>query len=333
MSRTNSAHKMPQLRAFHLRGQPPLGQGLVEYAIILGLLSALALGALAMSGRSVGDVFSQVHDAIGGEPVEVEPTPTPSGETPVPTPTPTLDQPPTPGPTPTPTPGGAFRDDFDQPCEPPPAPCPPGWQKTGPYWYLDDGWLCAGRTDGGHSGEHRAFNGQTDWTDYTVTVRAVLHNTGAPATTQGFGIYFRVTLDSLGRPTGYIFQYEPGQRVIVPPWPWEPLKREGLAAQPDYGFAPMPPEPGIYRGAFTYRKVVNGAVQAPFAQAIAPWDYSWFEVEREIRIVVQGNTFTTYIDGVRVLQASDSQFQAGQVGLRLWGRSNACFDSVRVTVP
>ncbi|MGC8838389.1 MAG: family 16 glycoside hydrolase [Anaerolineae bacterium] len=304
------------------------GQGLVEYAIILGLLSALVLGALAMTGHSVGDVFSQVNRTIGGEPVEVEPTPTPPGETPVPTPTPTLDQPPTPGPTPTPTPGGGFWDDFDQPCDPPPAPCPPGWQRTmGQYWYLDNGWLCAGRTDGGNSGEHRAFTGQSDWTDYTVTVRAILHNTGAPSTTQGFGIFFRVTLDAQGNPTGYLFQYDPGQRGIVPPWPWE-----GTKAQPDYA-PPEPPEPGLYRGAFTYRKVVNGAVRPPFAQAIAPWDYKWFEVEREIRIVVRGNTFTTYIDGVQVLQATDSEFSAGQIGLRLWGRSNACFDRVGVTVP
>ena len=309
----------------------PSGQGLVEYAIILGLLSALVLGALAMTGHSVSDVFSQVNRTIGGEPVEVEPTPTPPGETPVPTPTPTLDQPPTPGPTPTPTPSGSLWDDFDQPCDPPPAPCPPGWWKTmGQYWYLDDGWLCAGRTDGGNSGEHRAFTGQNDWTDYTIAVRAILHNTGAPNTTQGFGIYFRVTLDAQGNPTGYLFQYEPGQPVIVPPWPWV---QGGTRAQPDYAppMPPEPPEPGFYRGAFTYRKVVNGAVRAPFAQAIAPWDYKWFEVEREIKIVVQGNTFTTYVDGVQVLRASDSEFSAGQIGLRLWGRSNACFDHVGVT--
>lgn len=307
------------------------GQGLVEYAIILGLLSALVLGALAMTGHSVSDVFSQVNRAIGGEPAGVEPTATPLAETPVPTPTPTLDQPPTPGPSPTPTPGGAFWDDFDQPCDPPPAPCPPGWWKTmGDYWYLDNGWYCAGRSDGGVSGEHRAFAGQSDWTDYTVTVRAILHNTSAPPITQGFGIYFRVTLDAQGNPTGYLFLYEPGRWVIVPPRPW---LSGGTDLQRAPELPPQPPEPGFYRGVFSYRKVVNGAVGAAFAQAIAPWDYRWFEVEREIKIVVQGNTFTTYIDGVRVLQASDTQFRAGQIGLRLWGRSNACFDSVRVTIP
>ncbi|MGQ9585221.1 MAG: hypothetical protein ACUVXG_07460 [Anaerolineae bacterium] len=306
------------------------GQGLVEYAILLGLLSALVLGAVAMTGRSVGDVFSQVNRAIGGEPVVVEPTATPPGETPMPTPTPTLDQPPTPGPTPTPTPGGAFWDDFDQPCDPPPAPCPPGWWETMGDWYLDDGWYCAGRSNGGPGGEYRAFAGQSDWTDYTVTVRAILHAFRERYSNQGFGIYFRVTLDSKGRPTGYLFQYEPTRRVIVPPPPW-------LMSAPDLQRAPElppePPEPGIYQGVFTYRKVVSGSVSAPFAQAIAPADYQWYEVEREIKIVVRGNTFTTYIDGVQVLQASDAQFHAGQIGLRTWERSHACFDSVRVTVP
>lgn len=301
MSRRNFTDETSQSSPFCPRRQPLSGQGLVEYAIILGLLSALVLGALAMSGRSVSDVFSQVHRAIGGEPVEVEPTPTPPpGETPVPTPTPTLDQPPTPGPTPTPTPGGGFWDDFDQPCDPPPAPCPPGWKKPmGQYWYLQDGWLCAGRTDGGNSGEHRAFTGQSTWTDYTVTVRAILHEPRDRYASQGFGIYFRVTLDASGRPTGYVFQYDPA---------W-------------------------HRGSFLYRKVVNGSEREPFAWTVAPRDYAWYEVEREIRVVVQGDTFTTYIDGVQVLQASDSEFSAGQIGLRLWGRSNACFDNVRVTVP
>lgn len=324
---------MSQRRRNFFRSQEPSsrGQGIVEYAIILGLLSALVLGALAMTGHSVSDVFSQVNQAIGGEPVEIEPTATPPAETPVPTPTPTLDQPPTPGPTPTPTPSGGFWDDFDQTCDPPPAPCPPGWRETmGNYWYLDNGWYCAGRTDGGTSGEHRAFAGQSDWTDYTITARAILHDTGAPPMTQGFGIYFRVTLDARGTPTGYLFLYEPGRRVIVPPWPW--LSR-GTDLQRAPELPPEPPEPGFYRGTFSYRKVVNGAVGAPFAQAIAPWDYKWFEVEREIKIVVQGNTFTTYIDGVQVLRASDDQFRAGQIGLRLWGRSNACFDSVGVTIP
>lgn len=277
---------------------PSRGQGIVEYAIILSLLSALVLGVLAMTGRSVGDVFSQVRQAVGGEPMEVEPTVTPPEETPVPTPTPTLDQPPTPGPTPTPTPGGAFWDNFDQPCNPPPAPCPPGWQITmGRYWYLEDGWFCGGRTDGRYD-QHRAFAGQSDWTNYTVTVRAVLHEPRGSGG-RGFGIYFRVTLDSRGRPTGYIFQYDPAWRG----------------------------------GTFLYRKVVNGREHRPFAWALAPANYAWYGVEREIKIVVQGSTFTTYIDGAEVLRASDDDFHTGQMGLRVWGRSNACFDSVRVTIP
>jgi len=111
----------------------------------------------------------------------------------------------------------------------------------------------------------------------------------------GFGIYFRAT--QIKHANAYIFQYDPG-----------------------------------FGGSFLYRRIVDGREQYPFAIARAPADYQWHNVEREIRIRVEGNTFTTYIDGEQVLQASHDEYTHGMVGLRTWHGAKACFHDFYITM-
>jgi pilus assembly protein Flp/PilA len=42
------------------------GQGLVEYALIIVLVSIVAFAALQILGTTVSDVFDQINTALGG---------------------------------------------------------------------------------------------------------------------------------------------------------------------------------------------------------------------------------------------------------------------------
>jgi len=110
----------------------------------------------------------------------------------------------------------------------------------------------------------------------------------------GYGVYFRAT--NYKKANAYIFQYDPG-----------------------YG-----------KGAFLYRRIVNGREKPPFARVWAPDDYQWHNTEHEIRVRVEGNTFTAYVDGEAVLQAHHSEYTHGGVGLRAWDRSNVCFRDFQI---
>lgn len=109
----------------------------------------------------------------------------------------------------------------------------------------------------------------------------------------GYGIYFRAT--NFDRVDGYTFQYDPG-------------------------YSP---------GAFLFRKWVRGNELSPFARANAP-GYNWHNVSRQIRIEVNGNTFTAYVDGQKVLTGSDSTYTYGGVGFRTWDATQACFDDLSI---
>ena len=49
-----------------LRYRDEEGQALVEYALILGLVAVVAIGALTTLGTNVNDVLQQIADAIPG---------------------------------------------------------------------------------------------------------------------------------------------------------------------------------------------------------------------------------------------------------------------------
>ena len=112
-----------------------------------------------------------------------------------------------------------------------------------------------------------------------------------------YGVFFRANENPKGKINGYSFQYDPGL------------------------------------GKFVMRKWTNGKESDPFAEVKPPAGYQWIGVPRDIQVVVKGNTFTVYIDGKQVLQGKDDTYKSGQVGLRTWYGSEACFKNVSVTKP
>lgn len=199
--------------------------------------------------------------------------------------------------------GGSVAGVFEQVVDPmltPPAQGQPDWSDdfedpTLPGW----DWNRTGgrQTNNGQivvgpRGEIRGFSGDPEWANYIVQVRAILYKGN------GYGVYFRAK----GEPNtinAYIFQYDPGYD------------------RP--------------HGSFLFRKIVNGRERGPFARVRAPSGYEWYNIWRDIQINVQGDTFTAYIDGQPVLQASDSSYPAGRVGLRTWWGCLAGFDDFQVT--
>jgi type II secretory pathway pseudopilin PulG len=111
----------------------------------------------------------------------------------------------------------------------------------------------------------------------------------------GYGLFFRVTDPS--SLTGYSFQYDAG---------W-------------------------LGGSFIMRQWTAGHEANPFAVATAPLGFQWRDIERHITVKVQGNTFTTFIDGQQVLTGTNSAYASGQVGLRTWTNGSAEFDNFQVS--
>jgi pectate lyase len=149
----------------------------------------------------------------------------------------------------------------------------------------------------GPGGEHRGFTGEDGWDDYTINVNTANLDHG-----NGYGVYFRVSDES--DIDGYVFQYDPGYRGG-----------------------------GYPNGAFLIRKMVDGEEAPPIATSAAPADFEWYDVDRQVSVEVQGDTFTAFLDGEEVVQGTDSQFATGRVGLRTWDGSLGCFDDLTVTQP
>jgi hypothetical protein len=108
----------------------------------------------------------------------------------------------------------------------------------------------------------------------------------------GYGVFFRASNTSAVN--GYSFQYDPGY------------------------------------GEFILRKWVNGAELAPFARVKPPSGYNWLGTARNIQVSVKGSTYTVFVDGTQVLQASDSTYATGGIGLRTWDSTSSSFDSITV---
>ena len=128
------------------------------------------------------------------------------------------------------------------------------------------------------SGEHRLAFGDPGWTDVNLDVNATL-NSG-----RGYGVYFR----SNGQPniSGYCFQYDPG---------WNPPA-----------------------GSFVVREVVNGVESYPIASAPMPTGYSKYGTPHDIGISAVGSHIIIKVDGVTVLDFTDTTFPSGGAGLRSW---------------
>jgi len=67
----------------------------------------------------------------------------------------------------------------------------------------------------------------------------------------------------------------------------------------------------------------------PLAIVSAPAGFD-FNAAHNVSVNVIGDTFTAYIDGVKVLTAQDDTYSSGSTGLRTWGASHSEFDSFSV---
>jgi Flp pilus assembly pilin Flp len=145
----------------------------------------------------------------------------------------------------------------------------------------------------GQQGEHRSFYGAENWTDYIIRMKANLYQG------EGYGVFFRAI--DVSHVSGYVFQYEPTCRY---------LGREGC---------------------FSFRKVVDGRVEYPFARTGVPSDYQWYNAAKDVEVRVEGSSFRAFIDGEEVLMATDDEYTHGQVGLRTWDASEVCFWEFTIT--
>ncbi len=107
----------------------------------------------------------------------------------------------------------------------------------------------------------------------------------------GYGVYFRATNQSAVN--GYTFQYDPG-----------------------------------YSG-FIFRKWVNGSELSPPIAVKRVSGYDWAK-PRDIKIVVNGDHFTAYVDNVPVLEATDSTYPSGGMGLRTWDNTKMCASGISI---
>ncbi len=159
-----------------------------------------------------------------------------------------------------------------------------GWKDAQGNWAVKDSRLC-----NGSSGEGRLFNTcsrDLPSNDYTID----LHGANL-AKGNGYGVWFRSSVDEKGRRNGYTFQYDPG-----------------------YG-----------DGAFIFRKWVNGNELPPFAVK-KDKNFDWTGEDHDIQVVVEGNKFTALVDGKPVLVGHDSTYAEGEAGLRTWDSTEMCLD-------
>jgi hypothetical protein len=115
---------------------------------------------------------------------------------------------------------------------------------------------------------------------------------------KGFGIMFRLTPDG-NNYGGYSFQLDPG-----------------------------------YGNKLVLRKFVQNGVEVskPIAVANPPAGFDFY-AEHEVKVSVIGNTFTAYIDGVKVMTAIDDTYPSGGAGLRSWSASNMKADDFTISEP
>ena len=268
----------------------------IEYAILIGAISILAMGGIGALGVSAVNQYNAAGVSTTVTPVSEQViTETAPESSPLPTPIPTPPLEPTPPPE---RPiedipddenntderdrqSDYFFDNFDDGDT-------EGWLALdGDSWHLENNRYCTDPKDG----EHRNFVGDTTWTDYNVSAQVELKQG------KGYGLYFRAANTSTDNVNAYVFQYDPG-----------------------FG-----------HGAFLFRQVENGKERSPFARDWAPKDYNWYNQTRTISIQVKGDTFTAFIDGQQVLQGTHPDYTHGQIGLRTWSSSAACFDDITVT--
>ncbi len=112
---------------------------------------------------------------------------------------------------------------------------------------------------------------------------------------KGYGLYYRV--DGEKQITGYCFQYEPG----------------------------------VGKGAFVVREVINGKQGAPIQRVYIPDGYPVYGQSHEMSVAVSGDRHVISIDGEVVMDFSDDTFASGAAGLRTLSKSPTVFESITVS--
>lgn len=152
-----------------------------------------------------------------------------------------------------------------------------------------------GRKCSGDNTNNLTLANGTNGQDYTISTNAQL-NSGS-----GYGVIFRASGPAVNNalPTsGYSFQYDKGLNKFV-------FRKFCAICNPK-------------------ESIISQTSEKPVG-------YDWNK-SQPIKVVVNGNTFTAYVDGKEVLKATDNTYPSGQVGLRTWGGNN-CFDDFKVTTP
>jgi Flp pilus assembly pilin Flp len=107
----------------------------------------------------------------------------------------------------------------------------------------------------------------------------------------GYGIIFRTA--STTPLNGYTFQYDPGA------------------------------------SGFIIRKWINGA-ESTLAYRAFPAGFQ-INAPHNLQVVVNGNTYKAYVDGVLMLTATDATYTSGGSGLRRWDATSACIDNFNIS--
>jgi Flp pilus assembly pilin Flp len=75
-------------------------------------------------------------------------------------------------------------------------------------------------------------------------------------------------------------------------------------------------DPGFLGGEFIIRKWENGQQQEPLARVPAE-GFNWND-PHSLKVLVEGDTFTVFVNDEERLSAQDSSYSSGYVGLRTW---------------
>ncbi|MDO8963813.1 MAG: DUF1080 domain-containing protein [Coriobacteriia bacterium] len=110
----------------------------------------------------------------------------------------------------------------------------------------------------------------------------------------GYSMFFRATQGSKG-PTGYSFQYDPDHKT------------------------------------FSLRKSIDGEMQGTIASTPMPSGFSAYNAQHAVQITAVGNRIVVKVDGVIVINTTDSTYSQGQAGLGTWDKSTANFGNIGVT--
>lgn len=150
-------------------------------------------------------------------------------------------------------------------------------------WYSKDGYLW---NSSYYSGQ--IFVSTAALKDYSISLNANLLKGN------GYGVYYRASLDSSNRVSGYCFQYDPG-----------------------------------LGNKFVVRKVTNGTESAPIASYSMPSGYPVYNAFHNIKIETAGEHTAVYVDDKKILDFKDSSYLEGITGIRNWSGYSQ-FDSIEI---